>query len=84
MIVNKSKLFAPLREYLCKKSPNLFGYWISCSMCFGFAVGFLLSIIWYSPSNSVSYSIVAPILDGFLSSIVCYTYCLIIDWLTSD
>ena len=80
-IVNKSKLFKPIREYFCKISPNFLGYWISCSMCFGFAVGFLLSIIWYSPANNVNHTDIYQILDGFLSSICCYTYCFLFELL---
>ena len=74
LIVTKSKIFKSIREYLIKKSPNFFGYWIKCPQCFGFFAGVVTSLIWFSPTFSViPISIyIYPILDGFLSSGCCY------------
>ena len=73
LIVTKSKIFKSIREYLIKKSPNFFGYWIKCPQCFGFFAGVVTSLIWFSPTFSViPISIyIYPILDRFGGMVGC-------------
>jgi hypothetical protein len=77
IIVTQSKLFKPLRELFCKINPNFLGILFACTMCFGMWSGMLTSLIFYSPTLVVNPSLsifIYPILDGFISSIFCYTY----------
>jgi len=77
-IVTQSKIIKPLRTFLLKINPNFLGYWIKCPMCFGFFSGLLTSIFWFSPVFSVAPISIFFIFDGFISSIVCYTFYLLI------
>ena len=81
MIVTQSKLFKPIREIFCKINPNFLGVLFSCSMCFGTWSGILTSLIFYSPALSVNSYLnvfLYPILDGFISSVTCYVFYLLI------
>jgi len=81
IIVTKSKIFKKIREYLCKISPNFFGYLFSCPMCFGFWAGVLTSLVIFSPTlllNPLLNPFLASIFDGFFISPLCYITFLLI------
>lgn len=81
IIVTQSKLFKPLRNLFCKISPNFLGVLIGCGLCFGFWSGLLTSLLFFSPVlmvNPLLSIYLYPILDGFISSICCYTFYLLI------
>lgn len=73
-IVVFSKIIEPIRIWIIERS-NFFGGLISCSMCFSFWSGILLSLI-YSPSNALFFNfnttlpfiLLSSFLDGLLSS----------------
>jgi hypothetical protein len=49
-IVVYGSIFAGLREFLNKVNPSFFGTLFSCMICFPTWVGFLLSLIFFSPT----------------------------------
>lgn len=81
MIVTQSKLFKPMRDYFCKISPNYLGVLFGCCLCLGFWSGLFTSLLFFSPTlmvNPILPIFLYPLFDGFISSIVCYTFYLII------
>lgn len=80
IIVTQSKIVKPLREFFCKISPNFLGSLFKCCLCIGFWTGVITSLLWFSPVLAVApISIfLYPIFDGFISSIICYTFYLLI------
>ena len=65
---------------MTRVSPSFFGILFTCTMCFGWWSGLLTSLIWFSPTAYYVHYVIYlnPLLDGFLSSIVCYTFYLLI------
>lgn len=81
IIVTQSKLFRPLRNYMCKISPKYLGVLFSCNLCFGTWTGIFTSLLFFSPTLMVNPNITIllyPLFDGFISSITCYTFYLLI------
>jgi len=81
IIVTQSKLFKPLREYFCKISPNYLGVLVGCSLCTGFWSGLFTSLFFLSPTlmiNPSMWMFLFPLFDGAISSIVCFTFYLLI------
>ena len=80
-IITQSKLFKPLRNLFCKISPNFLGVLIGCSMCTSFWTGVFTSLLFFSPTLMINPSLsifLYPLFDGFMSSVTCYTFYLLI------
>jgi len=81
IIITQSKLFKPIRNYFCKISPNFLGVLIGCTLCLGFWSGVFTSLFFLSPTlmvNPLVWKFLYPIFDGAISSIVCFTFYLLI------
>tara|TARA_Y100000310_G_scaffold140864_1_gene140290 strand:+ start:6091 stop:6465 length:375 start_codon:yes stop_codon:yes gene_type:complete len=48
-----------------KRPVPFFGKLITCTMCLGFWVGLVVSVLWFSPSHNI-------VIDGFFGSIVAW------------
>lgn len=76
LIITKSSIFEPLRNFFDRISPNFFGILFSCPQCFGFwspiilsgIIGFTYSVSFINTELYFFSSITPYILDGFISS----------------
>ena len=73
LIVTEGKLFAPLRDFVARRSPWA-GTLLGCPMCFGWWVGAFVSVLGWSPSAVAGPAIwplpLRALVDGAASSAV--------------
>jgi hypothetical protein len=81
-IITNSFLFQGFRNYVNKIEPKLLGKLVTCILCAGVWIGFLLSLV-YSPSFMIftHIRIISIFLDGIFGGITSYIICVILDWL---
>jgi hypothetical protein len=81
-IICFSNIFKPIRDYLIKINPKFLGKLITCFLCTGFWLGFILSCLGLAPFTNLSpyYVFITQILDGFCGAGVSWLfYCVLKD-----
>ena len=70
-IITHSSIFEPIREFVERRS-NFFGELLSCPMCSGFWVGFLLSVVDFQEYNPIYAGAITSLISWFIATFTFY------------